>query len=143
MNHRHCASWVFAIPLLSVIFAPALAQEKVWRCGQTLTNQWPQDSQLRQTCTAIEPGGVIFLAPAATPTAAAASATAPRERIERVQVNPDEQKQRDAQARQLLQTELERVQSQLRLARLQGDTQRAAHAQTDIESLQRELSRLP
>ena len=51
--------------------------------------------------------------------------------------------QRDAQARQLLLGEVERVHAQWRNAQAQGDSQASAKAQADLASLQRELARLP
>jgi len=128
---------------LSALCAPELqAQEAVWRCGQTLTNRLPDSETERRQCLSVSlPASItVHTAPAAT--AAVRERTTPVPLAD-AQIQPAEQKQRDAWARDLLRAELERVQGEWRQARAQGDAVRAARAEADLASLQRELARWP
>jgi len=120
----------------------AQAQEAVWRCGQTLTNRLPDAEEERRLCQSVN------LPASITVHTAPATAAAVRDRTKSVpladaQIQPAEQKQRDVWARELLRAEMERVQSEWRQARAQGDAMRAARAGADLSSLQRELARWP
>jgi hypothetical protein len=125
----------------------AQAQDEVWRCGQTLTNQAPADGATPHPCTRISlpdasaVPGTRGKSPA--PGQGAASPTAGRERTGAVQVAADEQRQRDGQARSLLLAEKQRLQAQLQVARRSGDTAQVALAEADLASIERELTRLP
>lgn len=136
-------------PLASlVLLAPGVAaQEAVWLCGQTLTNRLPDEPAERRNCQSVQlpAGTTVHVAPAsaAAPAAPASAAGAGAPRAGAAWVSSEEQKQRDAQARRVLQAELERVQDQWRQARAQGDAALSARTEADLAALQRELARLP
>jgi hypothetical protein len=124
----------------------AFAQELVWRCDQTLTNRLPEEEALRPHCVPVSLPQVTTLpaprfAPAVPPQSPApgtASATWPR-----MQVDPQEQKQRDQAARTLLLAEKQKAQIRLQNAERSGDASAADLARADLASLERELTRRP
>ncbi|KKW67050.1 hypothetical protein AAV94_13200 [Lampropedia cohaerens] len=143
----------------------ALAQERVYRCGNEYTNA--SGAAQRADCKLVEGGNVTVIqgnAPAARRTpapqqAAAAPVNAPR-------VTEDAQRARDQDARAILEAELRKsqerlaalqteyndgnpVRTALELRNPQGYIERVenlraniARTQADIESIQREIARL-
>lgn len=131
---------------------PLQAQESVWLCGQTLTNQRPETAHERATCQRVQlPVATTVHTPAVGAVAPSKGSTPQaviNDRTSSVpagaaQVEAVEQRQRDAQARQILWTEMERVQAQWRQAQTVGDAAALARAEADLASLKRELARLP
>ena len=170
-RHFFKALWLGACSAAAM--AGADVPERIYRCGNTYTNApaKPQDCQLMQgqTITVIQ-GTRPFAAPAVVPTPAAASRTktepagAP---LWGASSEPVDTKTRDAQKRAILVTELQQTRERHaqmvleynegepdkiggearnhqkyldRLARLKAGI---ARAERDMDSLQRELSRLP
>lgn len=149
----------------------AFAQNKVYRCGNDYTNE--AGAATRQGCRLIEGGNVTVIqntSPTAPrPAAATAAPAAPRQTASPAsapRVDGDAQRNRDADARTILEAELRK--SQERLATLQeeyngGEPVRTslefrnpqgyieriaqlkaniARTQADIEGIQREINRL-
>ena len=108
MNRLLPLSMILALLLASI--APTWAQEPVWRCGATITNRLPEDLQERQACVGVS------LPLATTVHVSPVEAVAPLKGTVQSVSAPErtEQKQRDAQARQLLLGEVERVQARWR-----------------------------
>jgi hypothetical protein len=123
------------------------AQDAVWLCGQTLTNQPPVDESLRPSCRLVHLSNATTVPGQGSRTGApgqgAASPSVGRDRTAQVQVSADEQRARDGQARALLLAEKQRVQAQLQSARRVGDAAQVALGEADLASIDRELSRLP
>ena len=150
VGHRF---WCLALaPMLFGLSLPLLAQESVWLCGQTLTNQWPEAPHERASCQRVQlPVATTVHTPAVGAVAPSKGSTPQaviNDRTSSVpagaaQVEAVEQRQRDAQARQILWTEMERVQAQWRQAQSVGDAAALARSEADLASLKRELARLP
>ncbi|WP_225784028.1 hypothetical protein [Xenophilus sp. Marseille-Q4582] len=167
------------IPTLIALLAASMlaggaaqAQERVWRCGNEYTNN-AADAQ-RRNCKLMEGGNVTVVQgasaaarPAAASAGAGGSATAARAPAGSPRVESAEQRQRDSDARAVLEAELQKAQA--RQAELQreynnGEPEKQgseaknyqkyldrvaemkaqiARNESDIAGLQRELSRLP
>ncbi|MDA7416566.1 hypothetical protein PGB34_09310 [Xenophilus arseniciresistens] len=150
---------------------PAQAQERVWRCGNEYTNN-AADAQ-RRNCKLMEGGNVTVVqgASAAARSAASASASggsgAARAPAGSPRVESAEQRQRDSDARAVLEAELQKAQArqaelqreynngepekqggeaknyQKYLDRVADMKAQIARNESDIAGLQREISRLP
>jgi hypothetical protein len=115
------------IPLVAFAFAaPAFAQGKIWRCGNTYTNDEAQAKT--QQCKPVEGGNVTVVlgtrvngAAAASASAPARDASAPRqsEGSSERRIAASEQKTRDGEARAILEAELKKAEA--RLAELQKE----------------------
>lgn len=118
----------FLIPLAAFAFvAPAVAQGKIWRCGNTYTNDEAQARQLQ--CKAVEGGNVTVVM--GTRVNGAAAGSAPGSAREPAVARPteagaperriaaSEQKTRDGEARAILEAELKKAET--RLAELQKE----------------------
>ncbi len=123
------------------------AQDTVWRCGSTLTNQLPSDAVLQRQCIPMGLSSATTVPDTrsrpAAPGQGAATAAVGRERTGTVQVASEEQAQRDGQARALLLAEKQRLQLQWQSARQAGDTHQISLIEADLASIERELSRRP
>ncbi|TSE21411.1 hypothetical protein Talka_00079 [Tepidimonas alkaliphilus] len=168
---------VLAAALVAAV--PALAQGgKIWRCGNEYTNNPGADPAARG-CREVLGGNLTIVEgtrPAPPPGAAAAAGSsagagsgaangAARTPAERV--TPDQQRQRDLEARRILEQELRRAQERLEQARAEWAQAQAARpagtrgeaasgsaradelrarverAEADVAALRRELARLP
>ena len=109
-----------SIPLAAALagaLAPgaALAQERIYRCGNEYTNQ----TKGRSGCKLVEGGNVTVVrgtAPAAAPAPAAAAAPAPSQRVVSAppsapRIDTPEQRARDADAKAILEQELRRAET--------------------------------
>lgn len=116
----------------------ALAQgSTIWRCGNEYTNN-PGPNPAARGCREVQGGNLTVVegarpAPAAAPAATGATgnggARGPSERVE-----PDQQRQRDAEARRILEQELRRAEERLAQARgdyAEGKPPRLANERTD------------
>ncbi|MCS6811037.1 MAG: hypothetical protein NZ694_07205 [Tepidimonas sp.] len=166
--------WVGLAVALAML-PPALAQgSKIWRCGNEYTNN-PGADPVARGCREVQGGNLTIVEgtrpaqPAAGSPASAAAAgnsgqAGARSGGERVA--PDQQQQRDQEARRILEQELRRAQERLEQARAdyaEGRPPRLAHertdgpryqarveelrarlerAEADVAALQRELARL-
>jgi hypothetical protein len=151
--------------LLGALLAlPAAAQDKIYRCGTEYTNHPPKDAN----CRVVEGGNVTVIhgyTPPARSSGASSSdsgASAPGQS----RVNSDEQRQRDADARLILENELKRAetrQTELQTAYNNGQPEKIGgeaqnyqkyidrvagmkadidRNQADIDGIKRELARL-
>lgn len=165
------------IPTLIAVLAASMltglaaqAQERVWRCGNEYTNN-AADAQ-RRNCKLMEGGNVTVVqgaSAAARPAAASAASgsSAARAPAGSPRVESTEQRQRDSDARAVLESELQKAQA--RQAELQreynnGEPEKQggearnyqkyldrvaemkaqiARNESDIAGLQREIARLP
>lgn len=147
----------------------AMAQERIYRCGNEYTNN-PNVSK-QAGCRLVEGGHVTVIQaparPTVAPTVSGASNTATRPASAAGQVSKDQQQARDKDARAILQAELVKAQEKLnrlkaeyndghptksalelrntqafveRLEALKADV---ARQESDVAGIQRELSRLP
>lgn len=103
---------VFLIPLLASVFAVnSFSQDRIYRCGNEYTNTVP-NAQTRG-CKLMEGGNVTVVQgtrPAAGEPARAVVASATASRGDAGQrVNAGEQKSRDSDARQILESELKKA----------------------------------
>ncbi|RYF81895.1 MAG: hypothetical protein EOO29_08975 [Comamonadaceae bacterium] len=152
----------------------AQAQERVWRCGNEYTNN-AVDAQ-RRNCKLMEGGNVTVVqgsgvaarpAASAAPAASGGSSGAVRAPAGSPRVESTEQRQRDTDARSVLESELQKAQArqtelqreynngepekqggeaknyQKYLDRVADMKAQMARNQSDIAGLQREISRLP
>ena len=168
------------IPTLIALLAASMltglaaqAQERVWRCGNEYTNN-AADAQ-RRNCKPMEGGNVTVVQgasaaarPAAAPTASSGgSPAAARSPAGSPRVESTEQRQRDTDARAVLESELQKAQArqtelqrefnngepekqggearnyQKYLDRVADMKAQIARNESDIAGLQREISRLP
>lgn len=167
------------IPTLIAVLAASMltglaaqAQERVWRCGNEYTNN-AADAQ-RRNCKLMEGGNVTVVQgasaaarPAAASAASGSGSSAARAPAGSPRVESTEQRQRDSDARAVLESELQKAQA--RQAELQreynnGEPEKQggearnyqkyldrvaemkaqiARNESDIAGLQREISRLP
>jgi hypothetical protein len=156
------------ISLLTVSCSAAMAQDRIYRCGNEYTNTVPANRA--KECKLIE-GGNVTVVPGTRP-AAQAPASAEGSKVVTAppgspKVDNGEQKARDADARAILESELRKAET--RLAELQKEynngepeknalemrnpafyTKRVADLKqeitrndSDIAGIQRELQRLP
>lgn len=150
----------------------AQAQERVWRCGNEYTNN-AVDAQ-RRNCKLMEGGNVTVVQgasaaarPAASSSPATPSASAARAPAGSPRVDSTLQRQRDSDARSVLESELQRAQArqsellkefnngepekqgaesknyQKYLDRVADMKAQMERNESDIAGLQREISRLP
>lgn len=146
------------VPLsLAVLLTPAPAQDRIYRCGNEYTNN-PSEAQKAQ-CRPLS-GGNVTVVPAQRAAPARAGASAPQ------RVDGGAQRQRDAEARMILEGELQKAEARRaelaqeynngeperlgsernyqkyldRVARLKASIERI---DGDIAGLRRELERLP
>lgn len=167
------------IPTLIAVLAASMltglaaqAQERVWRCGNEYTNN-AADAQ-RRNCKLMEGGNVTVVQgasaaakPAAASAASGSGSSAARAPAGSPRVESTEQRQRDSDARAVLESELQKAQA--RQAELQreynnGEPEKQggearnyqkyldrvaemkaqiARNESDIAGLQREIARLP
>ena len=161
-------NYVFLIPLAAVMAsASSLAQERIYRCGNEYTNTLPSNAQVRG-CKLVDGGNVTVVqgtrpnapASAAKPAAAPAPSTGPR-------IDAGEQKSRDSDARQILESELKKAEArqaellkeynngepekqggearnyQKYLDRVAEMKASLARLESDIAGIRRELGRVP
>lgn len=103
----------------------ASAQDRIYRCGNEYTNHAPTAKQ--RNCQVVEGGHVTVVhsrTPASKPAPASTSAgdkaaSAPTTTQRAAQINPDQQKARDNDARTILQAELTRAQERLQALKLE------------------------
>lgn len=161
-------NYIFLFPLVAVIAsASSLAQERIYRCGNEYTNTLPNNAQARG-CKPVDAGNVTVVqgtrpaaaASAPRPAPAATPSNGPR-------IDAGEQKSRDSDARQILESELKKAEA--RYAELlkeynngepdkQGGEARnhqkyldrvaemkasLARLESDIAGIRRELGRVP
>lgn len=151
-SRRDLSLRLVAVVALSLWAQTAAAQAaSVWRCGQEYTNIAPQ----RPGCVPVTQAAVTVIegtrvAPGAERASALPEAGAPQ------RVAPALQRQRDQEARAILQTELQRarelhqrLQQELQAAPPAGEAERVGALRAalsrnaaDMAGLQRELSRL-
>lgn len=157
--HRHAAALLlFALVMPA---GTALAQERIYRCGNEYTNQ-PGDAQARG-CRLIEGANVTVVR--GVPLAAANGGAAPGARNASERVAASEQRARDNDARAILELELRKAEARVvdlrteyangqpepradeargsaryaeRVAELKA---RLARAESDVEGIRRELAR--
>ena len=161
-------NYVVLMPLLAAVWAsPGYSQDRIYRCGNEYTNTAP--SPTTPGCKLMEGGNVTVVqgtrpaasAPAKAAVVSAASPTgAPR-------VNAGEQKSRDSDARQILESELKKAEarqaellkeynnglpdkrgdetssSQKYLDRVMEIKANLARNESDISGIRRELGRVP
>jgi len=97
---------------LSAFALPAAAQQRVWRCGNEYTND--AASAQRRNCKPVEGGNVtVVQSPrfAATTSSSAAAAGAARSPAGSPRVDDTLQRQRDGEARTVLESELRKAES--------------------------------
>ena len=135
------------IPLLATLVAgSALAQDRIYRCGNEYTNAVPSGPKASD-CKLLEGGNVTVVQ--GTRPAASAGARTPASAAQRV--DPTEQKSRDSDARLILEAELKKAQErQLELQKeynngepaLRADeTRTSAKYQTRVSELKASLLR--
>lgn len=166
-THRPVLRWLTALAGAAAL-QPALAQDRIYRCGNEYTNNAAVAKQ--RGCTLLEGGNLTIIEgtrPSAAPPARSSAGTpaaAPRsgERIDSAA-----QRARDADARAILEAELRKAEERLAEARKayangepekQGIESRnyqryldrvaelkaaVARAESDVAGIQRELQRLP
>lgn len=104
--------YALLIPLAAAVFgASSFSQERIYRCGNEYTNTMP-NAQARG-CKLVEGGNVTVVQgtrPAVSAPVRAASA-APATPTGGPRVEPGEQKSRDSDARQILDSELKKAQA--------------------------------
>ena len=167
-SHQKMSVWTcsatFAVLLGTLWGAQAHAQESVYRCGQEYTNA-PRD---KSRCQQLNPQAVTVIEGTRPTMGGVTTATAEdRTKMEPYKAEGAAQKDRDAQGRTIVATELEKTQQQHaqllqeyklgesvpwtaqtreqaqhqeRMAKLKAAIERA---ERDMESLQRELARRP
>jgi hypothetical protein len=105
-------NYVFLIPLAAVMASTSSsAQERIYRCGNEYTNTVPSNAQARG-CKLVDGGNVTVVqgtrpaaaASTAKPAPATAPSTGPR-------IDAGEQKSRDSDARQILESELKKAEA--------------------------------
>jgi len=138
MKHRG-SLLVLAYVLIYVLSAiPALGNEApVWRCGNMYTNQPRADQSCESVTLSTREETQVPQPPRPpTPTAASTSAgKAPAPRVDSLA-----QRERDGQAKDILNNELKRLNERCQAATQSTAQQRCA---ADQAALKRELSRLP
>lgn len=162
------ARTIGALALLAGLALPALAQDKIYRCGNEYTNN-PGDAKGRG-CKLVE-GGNLTVIEGLRPQPAAKSASgqgrpaANGARSESARVDDAEQRARDADARAILEAELRKAEARLADLRLEyrdGEPEKRpeelrnppryqervaalkdqiSRAESDVAALKRELAR--
>lgn len=162
MNRVWSLGWLCVLSAMSVVHKAAADSPQVYRCGNEYTNR---PDPLRQ-CTPLRNASITVIegtqVQPPAPQSSSAAPVASESKVDGVQ-----QRQRDAQARMVLQAEWQRAQANhqaLLQAWNQGEPERRAdehrqpskyqervaqlrvaleRSQADLAGLQRELSRLP
>ena len=163
---------LFSLAVLAFAVLPgatALAQEKVWRCGNEYTNN-VADAQ-RRGCKVMEGGNVTVVQgtrpPAAAAPAASTGAASARSPAGSPRVSDADQRARDGEAKSVLETELRKAearQAELLKAYNNGEPEKQggesrnyqkyldrvaemkaeiARNESDIAGIRREIGRLP
>lgn len=164
-------NYIFLIPLIAAVAsASSLAQERIYRCGNEYTNTLPNNAQARG-CKLVDGGNVTVVQgtrPAAAPASRPAPAGAPNATPSSgPRVDASEQKARDSDARQILESELKKAEAryaellkeynngepdkqggearnyQKYLDRVAEMKANLARLESDIAGIRRELGRLP
>lgn len=156
---------------LGAVVLPALAQERIYRCGNEYTND-PGDAKARG-CRVVEGGNVTVIQGIKPPPAASApartnspSASPGGARNDNERVDASAQRARDADARAILEAELRKAESRLSGLKQEynnGEPEKrgpefrnhqmyldraaelkagVARAQSDVDGIKRELARL-
>lgn len=163
-------SRIACLSLLGIVgLLPALAQDRIYRCGNEYTNN-PQVAKSKG-CTVIEGGNVTVIEgprPAASSTRSGSGGSGSASSSERSgeRVDSAAQRARDSDARSILESELRRAEARLaeaRAAYANGEPEKqgiegrnhqryldrvaelkaaVARAESDVAGLQRELARL-
>ncbi|TSE26495.1 hypothetical protein Tsedi_00799 [Tepidimonas sediminis] len=164
---------VLAVALAGAALTAAAQGGKIWRCGNEYTNN-PGPDPAARGCREVLGGNLTIVegtrpAAASAPAAGGGAAGSPagNGRTAAERVAPDQQRQRDLEARRILEQELRRAQERLEQARADyagGQPPRLANertdgpryqarveelrarverAEADVAALQRELARLP
>jgi hypothetical protein len=157
-------SRLLVLSALTVCLVPVWAQERIFRCGNEYTNNATEAKA--RGCKPMEGGNITIIqgnAPRAAPAPRATAGAAPRSPG---RADSPEQRARDSDARQILEAELRKAQERLaqaqkayaggqpekegiesrnyqryldRVAELKSSV---ARAESDVDSLKRELGRL-
>ena len=141
----------------------AVAQERIYRCGNTYTNHVTAAKQ--RGCQVMQAGAVTVVQTAVAAKAGAAPAASDRRAAGAELIDPQQQKVRDNDARAILQAELDKAQTKLQALQLEfnagNPTKTAlelrnpqvlearvtalqaqiARQEKDVASIQRELAR--
>lgn len=161
MNRMNRMKFAGAMALL-VLASASWGQSRIYRCGNEYTNNAAQAK--KENCRVIEDGAVTVVhTQGAASSAAAASSRGPAS----AQVSSNEQQVRDNDARAILQAELIKAQERLAVLKTEyNDGQptktaleeskpelyqaraadlkaRLARQESDVQGIERELSRLP
>ena len=100
----------FLIPAIALLFtAGAFAQTKIFRCGNSYTNDEAQAKAMG--CKAVEGGNVTVVQGTKVNGGATASAVKPVVAPGSAKVEPGEQKARDTEARAILEAELKKAEA--------------------------------
>lgn len=169
MTHHFVIRWL-AAAAAAACFVPALAQERIYRCGNEYTN----DAELAKSrgCKPMDGGNITIIqgttpqAPRAVATTPRATSSQPAARTSGERVDSGAQRARDSDARAILDAELRKAQERLAQAQKayangapekEGIESRnyqryldrvaelkanVARAESDVAGLQRELARL-
>ncbi|WP_213955654.1 MULTISPECIES: hypothetical protein [unclassified Variovorax] len=156
---------ILLLPLVLLAALPALAQERVYRCGNEYTNNATEAQ--KRGCKVMEGGNVTVVQGARPAAAASSSAGAVKSPPGSPRVETADQRARDGEARTVLQTELKKAEArQVELLKdynngepeKQGSEARnyqkyldrvaemkanIARNESDIAGIRRELGRLP
>ncbi len=151
-----------ALICLALLAGPALAQDRIYRCGNEYTNNATQAKE--RGCKLVEGGNVTVVEGARSAPAAPKAAVSPSSAL---RVDPNDQRARDADARAILESELRKAEARhaellkeynngapernaLDLRNPQRYMERTAEikaslarSESDIAGIKRELARLP
>ncbi len=155
-----------ALFAMAVLVGPALAQDRIYRCGNEYTNNAVQARE--RGCKLVEGGNVTVVeGTRGTPAAAGAAPKAAVSLPSAPKVDPNDQRARDADARSILESELRKAEarhSELLKEYNNGSPERNAldlrnpqrymdrtaeikanltRSESDIAGIKRELARLP
>lgn len=155
---------MIAVSAIAVFLMPAVAQERIFRCGNEYTNN--ANEAKSRGCKPMEGGNITIIqgtVPQAAASPRAGSGSAPRATV---RADSPEQRARDSDARQILETELRKAEERLaqaqkayaggqpekegiesrnhqryldRVAELKAAV---ARAESDVNGLKRELGRM-
>ena len=102
--------YLFLIPLATLLVATqATAQSRIWRCGNTYTNDQAQAKA--HGCKAVEGGNVTVVEGTKVNGNAAVRVAAASQAAQGPKVDAAEQKARDADAREILEAELKKAEA--------------------------------
>lgn len=170
MTHHFVIRWLAAMSA-AACFVPALAQERIYRCGNEYTN----DAELAKSrgCKPMDGGNITIIQGTVPQASRPVAATSPRPatsqptaRSSGERVDSSEQRARDSDARAILTAELRKAQERLAQAQkayangapekegIEGRNHQryldrvaelkasVARAESDVAGIQRELTRL-